>query len=74
MGELYEKIFWLNLFRNGGSTSAGTVAQSKTERWLNLAGLGAQKHPEYSETATEVIYHRADAEKEFMGLMNFAGE
>ena len=26
------------------------------------------------ETAAEVIYHRADAEKEFMGLMNFAGE
>ncbi len=26
------------------------------------------------ETATEVIYHRADAEKEFMGLMSFAGE
>ena len=26
------------------------------------------------ETAAEVIYHRADAEKEFMGLMSFAGE
>ena len=26
------------------------------------------------ETAAEVIYHRADAEKEFMGLMNFAGK
>lgn len=26
------------------------------------------------ETAAEVIYHRADAEKEFMGLMNFVGE
>lgn len=26
------------------------------------------------ETAAEVIYHRADAEKEFMGLMNFTGE
>lgn len=26
------------------------------------------------ETAAEVIYHRADAEKEFMGLMNFAGD
>jgi hypothetical protein len=25
-------------------------------------------------TAAEVIYHRADAEKEFMGLMSFAGE
>jgi len=27
----------------------------------------------HGETAAEVIYHRADAEKEFMGLMNFAG-
>ncbi len=26
------------------------------------------------ETAAEVIYHRADAEKEFMGLMSFAGD
>ena len=26
------------------------------------------------ETATEVIYHRVDAEKEFMGLMSFSGE
>lgn len=26
------------------------------------------------ETAAEVIYHRADTEKEFMGLMSFAGE
>ncbi|MDD3746323.1 MAG: virulence RhuM family protein [Anaerostipes sp.] len=26
------------------------------------------------ETAAEVIYHRADAEKDFMGLMTFAGE
>ena len=26
------------------------------------------------ETAEEVIYHRVDAEKEFMGLMNFSGE
>lgn len=26
------------------------------------------------ETAAEVIYHRADAEKEFMGLLSFAGE
>ena len=26
------------------------------------------------ETAAEVIYHRADAEKEFMGLMSFAGK
>lgn len=26
------------------------------------------------ETAAEVIYHQADAEKEFMGLMSFAGE
>ncbi len=26
------------------------------------------------ETAAEVIYHRADAEKDFMGLMSFAGE
>ena len=48
MGELYEKIFWLNMFRNGGSFSAGTVAQPKTEWWLNLAGLSAQKDPEYS--------------------------
>ena len=27
----------------------------------------------HGETAAEVIYHRADAEKEFMGLMTFAG-
>lgn len=27
----------------------------------------------HGETAAELIYHRADAEKEFMGLMNFAG-
>ena len=26
------------------------------------------------ETAAEVIYHRTDAEKEFMGLMSFSGE
>ena len=26
------------------------------------------------ETAAEVIYHRVDAEKEFMGLMSFSGE
>lgn len=26
------------------------------------------------ETAAEVIYHRADAEKDFMGLMIFSGE
>ena len=26
------------------------------------------------ETAAEVIYHRADAEKDFMGLMTFAGD
>ena len=26
------------------------------------------------ETAAEVIYHRADAEKDFMGLMSFSGE
>ena len=26
------------------------------------------------ETAAEVIYHRADAEKDFMGLMSFQGE
>ena len=26
------------------------------------------------ETAAEVIYHRADAKKEFMGMMSFAGE
>ncbi len=26
------------------------------------------------ETAAEVIYHRADAEKEFMGLMSFSGK
>lgn len=26
------------------------------------------------ETAAEVIYHRADAEKDFMGLMTFSGE
>ena len=25
------------------------------------------------ETAAEIIYHRADAEKDFMGLMTFAG-
>ena len=27
----------------------------------------------HGETAAEVIFHRADAEKEFMGLMSFAG-
>ena len=27
----------------------------------------------HGETAAEVIYHRADAEKEFMGLMTFSG-
>lgn len=27
-----------------------------------------------SETAAEVIYHRADAEKDFMGLMTFSGD
>jgi hypothetical protein len=27
----------------------------------------------HGETAAEVIYHRADAEKEFMGLTTFAG-
>ncbi|MFQ7195438.1 RhuM family protein [Thomasclavelia spiroformis] len=27
----------------------------------------------HGETADEVIYHRADAEKEFMGLITFAG-
>lgn len=27
----------------------------------------------HSETAAEVIYHRVDAEKEFMGLTTFAG-
>ncbi|MBE6416295.1 MAG: cell filamentation protein Fic [Akkermansiaceae bacterium] len=27
----------------------------------------------HGETAAEVIYHRADAEKEFMGLMSFSG-
>lgn len=27
----------------------------------------------HGETAAELIYHRADAEKEFMGLMSFAG-
>ena len=48
MGKLYEEIFWLNRRRNGGSTSAGMVAQSKTEWWLNLSGLGAQRTPEYS--------------------------
>lgn len=26
------------------------------------------------ETAAEIIYHRADAEKDFMGLMSFSGE
>lgn len=26
------------------------------------------------ETAAEVIYHRANAEKEFMGLMTFSGD
>ena len=26
------------------------------------------------ETAAEVIYHRADAEKDFMGLMTFSGD
>jgi len=26
------------------------------------------------ETATEVIYNRADAEKDFMGLMTFSGD
>lgn len=26
------------------------------------------------ETAPEVIYHHADAEKDFMGLMTFSGE
>lgn len=26
------------------------------------------------ETAAEILYHRADAEKEFMGLMNFSGD
>ncbi|MEG1301851.1 MAG: RhuM family protein, partial [Erysipelotrichaceae bacterium] len=26
------------------------------------------------ETAAEVVYHRADAEKDFMGLMTFSGE
>ena len=26
------------------------------------------------ETAAEVIYHRADAEKDFMGLMTFLGD
>ena len=54
MGELYEKIFWLNMFRNGGSFSAGTVAQPKTEWWLNLAGLSAQKDPEYSAKALHI--------------------
>ncbi len=49
MGKLYEEIFWLNRRRNGGSTSAGMVAQSKTEWWLNLSGLGAQRTPEYSK-------------------------
>lgn len=28
----------------------------------------------HGETAAEVIYHRADAEKDFMGLMSFSGE
>ena len=50
MGKLYEEIFWLNRRRNGGSTSAGMVAQSKTEWWLNLSGLGAQRTPEYSSS------------------------
>ena len=27
----------------------------------------------HGETAAEVIYHRADAEKEFMGVMSFSG-
>jgi len=27
----------------------------------------------HGQTAAEVIYHRADAEKEFMGLMTFSG-
>ena len=56
MGELYEKIFWLNMFRNGGSYSAGTVAQPKTEWWLNLAGLSVQKGPEYSFTPNYIFF------------------
>ena len=57
MGELYEKIFWLNMFRNGGSYSAGTVAQPKTEWWLNLAGLSVQKGPEYSFPQVSVSHY-----------------
>jgi hypothetical protein len=28
----------------------------------------------HGQTAAEVIFNRADAEKEFMGLMTFSGE
>ena len=28
----------------------------------------------HGETAAEVIYHRVDAEKDFMGLMTFKGD
>ena len=51
---------------NGGEQRGQQNHSIKVKNKIHYAVSG--------ETAAEVIYHRADAEKEFMGLMNFAGE
>lgn len=51
---------------NGGEQRGQQNHSIKVQNKIHYAVSG--------ETAAEVIYHRADAEKEFMGLMNFAGE
>ena len=40
---------------------------------LNLTLTNKIHYAIHGETAAEVIYHRADAEKEFMGLTTFSG-
>ena len=51
---------------NGGEQRGQQNHSIKVQNKIHYAVSG--------ETAAEVIYHRADAEKEFMGLMNFVGE
>ena len=66
-GEIIREIFWLNRRRNGGSTSAGMVAQSKTEWWLNLSGLGAQRTPEYS---IDIVLNVCDPDRDMVFIFN----
>ena len=68
-----EKVFWRKIL-DIYATSVDYDSKSETTKELFKTIQNKMHWAAHGHTAAEIIYERADSEKEFMGLTSFSGE